>query len=60
MDTTSLLSPTEVAIRLGMSAKSVRRLAHSGILPSVRVSERIIRFDPKDVEDFIADRKAAS
>ena len=60
MDTTSLLSPAEVAARLGLSAKSVRRLALAGILPSVRLSERIIRFDPADVEAFIDERRGAA
>lgn len=58
MDSTPLLSPLEVADLLGLSAKSVRRLALAGSLPCVRLSERIIRFDLADVEAFIAARRS--
>ncbi len=60
MDTTPLLSAAQVAARLGLSAKSVRRLALAGTLRSVRVSDRIIRFDPADIETFIAERTTAA
>lgn len=58
-DTVSLLSAAEVAVRLGLSQKAVRRLALAGNLPCVRVSERIIRFDPADIDAFIEARRTA-
>lgn len=57
MDTTALLSPAQVATRLGLSTKAVRRLATAGKLPAVRLSERVIRFEPEDVEAFIASKR---
>jgi excisionase family DNA binding protein len=57
MDTTALLSPAQVATRLGLSTKAVRRLANAGTLPAVRLSERVIRFEPEDVEAFIASKR---
>jgi len=56
-DTTALLSPAQVATRLGLSTKSVRRLAAAGTLPAVRLSERVVRFEPEAVEAFIASRR---
>lgn len=59
MDTApTLLTAEEVGHRLGLSSKSVRRLATAGNLPSVRLGDRMLRFDPDDVEAFIAARKS--
>lgn len=57
MDTTALLSPAQVATRLGVSTKSVRRLANQGRLASIRLSARVIRFEPEAVDAFIAERR---
>jgi excisionase family DNA binding protein len=47
-----LLAPDQVAHRLHVSSRSVRRLVGSGELPSVKVGGAT-RFDPVDVEEFI-------
>ena len=52
MNRTGLLNYQETAELLGVSAKTVRRLVDSGKLVSIRLSERIVRFDRADVEAF--------
>lgn len=51
-----LLSPAEVAERLGLSKPHVYRLATDGKLRSIKF-ERSVRFDPKDVERFIREHR---
>ena len=51
-----LLTVRELAIYLGVSEKTVRRLQISGRIPFVRVG-RGVRFDPADVSRFVAARK---
>jgi excisionase family DNA binding protein len=53
------LKTTEVAARLGLSARAVRNYARSGRLPAFQVTTRgSWRYDKKDVEAFAA-RKAS-
>ena len=47
-----LQSPADVARCLGMSRSNVYHLATVGALPSIKFG-KAVRFDPKDVEDFI-------
>jgi len=47
-----LLTPTEVAERLGMSRPYIYFQAASGVLPSIRFG-KAVRFHPEDVERFI-------
>jgi excisionase family DNA binding protein len=51
-----LLTPDQVARRLGLSSRSVRRLVGSGELPSVKIGGAR-RVDPVDVSEFIETRK---
>jgi excisionase family DNA binding protein len=56
-----LLNATETARRLGLSVPHIYTLAAAGKLRSIKF-ERSVRFDPRDVEDFIREhrrRKAA-
>jgi excisionase family DNA binding protein len=48
----NLLSLAEVAMKLGVSAATVRRIEASGDLPAVRV-RRQLRFDPADVRAYL-------
>ena len=50
-----LLSVPEVAELLGVSRAQVYRLVEAG-LPSVRLSERVLRFRPYDLEDWVAEQ----
>jgi DNA binding domain, excisionase family len=51
-----LQSPAEVARRLGMSRSNVYHLATVGTLPSIKFG-KAVRFDPKDVENFIREHR---
>lgn len=53
IDTTRLLTIQQAAHRLGVSVSTVRRLA----LPSLRIGDRSRRYDPADIETFIAQTK---
>jgi excisionase family DNA binding protein len=54
-----LLSVTEAAAFLGVSAWHVRRLVWRGDLPAVRVG-RLVRLDVVDLHAFIRDNKITS
>ena len=53
--TDRLLSLPVVAGRLGMSARHVKRLAHDGVLPPVRLGRRCVRYRESDVARLIVD-----
>jgi excisionase family DNA binding protein len=50
-----LLRPREVAERLGISERTLRRLMVEG-LPAIRVAPRSPRFDPAEVTRWLASR----
>ncbi len=52
MSDTALLNYQETADLLGVSTKTVRRLVAGGELVSIRLSQRIVRFDRADIEAF--------
>ena len=52
----ALQSPAEVVRHLGMSRSNVYHLATVGSLPSIKFV-KAVQFDPKDVEDFIRERR---
>jgi len=54
-----LLTPDETAEHLSVSRKTVLRLADRKELPAVRLSRRLVRFRPADVDTFVR-RKVAS
>ncbi|MGI8592550.1 MAG: helix-turn-helix transcriptional regulator, partial [Nakamurella sp.] len=57
----SLLRPSAVAGMLGVSKSTLHRMSRSGEGPPVVwVSEGCPRYDPEDVERFIASRRSAS
>lgn len=49
---TDLLTPDEVAKRLGLSRSGVYKLAQRKVLPGVKVGSRL-RFRPEDVEAYL-------
>jgi excisionase family DNA binding protein len=51
---TPLLTPEQVAAVLGVSVRTVRRLAAEGRLRPVRIGYRTTRFRPEDVDALIA------
>ena len=54
-----LLTVQDVADRLSVDPKTVRRWAWSGELPFVKLSSKAIRFTPDAVDAFIAERASA-
>ena len=56
-----LMKVSEVADLLGLSPKTVYRLALQRRLPSVELTDRgSVRFDPEDVLQWVRDRKRTS
>ena len=51
-----LLSPADVAARLGLSRAHIYTLAAAGNIRSIKFG-RAVRFDPKDVERFIREHR---
>jgi len=52
-----LLSAQQAARYLGVSHWTVRSLTWAGELPSVRLGKRQLRWDVRDLDRFIEDRK---
>lgn len=48
-----LISAKDVAQRLGVSTRTVRRLVKSGKLSAYAITSRIVQFAPADVEEFL-------
>ena len=49
-----LITPGELAKRLNVSRVWVYRLANDGRLPSIRVGDKILRFDPGEIEEWLS------
>nr|DAL64989.1 MAG TPA_asm: helix-turn-helix domain protein [Caudoviricetes sp.] len=47
-------TPTTLAEELGVSDRTVRRWIAEGRLKAIRLSERVIRIEPAEVERFLA------
>ena len=54
----TLLSTEELAVHLGVSKDSIRRLVRSGELPCIRLGERMIRFREADVAAYLDAKEA--
>lgn len=54
---TDIMSPDEVAALLQIERRTVLEYAKRGELPSIRISERKIRFHRDDVNEFIATKR---
>lgn len=54
-----LLRAADVALLLSVSVKSVYRWAGQGALPAVKLSDRVIRFDPAEIEAWLESAKGA-
>lgn len=51
-----LWTVTEVAEYLGMASGSIYQLLPQKRLPVVRISSRCVRFDPRAIEEWVAQR----
>ena len=53
----ALIKATDVASVLNLSKTHVYFLVRRGDLPAVFLSEKAVRFDPNDVQEFIDSRR---
>ncbi len=52
------LTADELARRLNLKASTIRRWAQDGIIPCLKLSAKVIRFDPEEVERALRERAA--
>ena len=52
-----LLSTQEAADMLGVHVQTVRQYIRRGYLPAVKISPRLYKIRPEDLEMFIEDKK---
>ena len=52
-----LVSSKTAAERLGVSQNTIRKFVAEGKLPAYHIGDKLIRFDPKDLDDFLASRR---
>jgi excisionase family DNA binding protein len=57
---TPMMTSEEVAERLRIGVRTIPRLVERGDLRAVRVGSRVFRFDPDEVERYVAGRPPAS
>lgn len=56
MADTQLLTAEQLAERLSVSPSTIKTWSRSGLIPQVRISPKIIRFDPDAVIDALRRR----
>jgi excisionase family DNA binding protein len=52
-----LMTAQEVAQVVGCSDKEIYKMAACGEIPCVRITERMVRFDPSDLEKWLASKR---
>ena len=52
----AIVKTEELARQLGVTPETVRRWARRGLIPSMRVSPKVIRFDVDEVARVLRDR----
>lgn len=57
---THMVNAKQVSEILGLNVFTVYKLARERILPSVKISKKLVRFDPGDIEKYIAKQKGLS
>ena len=50
------MSYAGLALRTGLSVRTLKRLVASGRIPHIRYSDRVIRFDKGQIEQWIDER----
>ena len=53
-----LLTPAEMAQRLRVSKRTLQLWTREGRIPSVRISAKVIRYDPETVTSALTERAA--
>jgi excisionase family DNA binding protein len=54
-----LVTAQAVADHLGISPKTVYEFAQRGLLPSIRIGERIVRFSWEDIDRYVEQAREA-
>jgi len=57
MEQQPLINAREVSRRLNITVWTVYDFARRGILPSIRMAPKCIRFDSQDIEAFINEKR---
>jgi excisionase family DNA binding protein len=60
MQNLKLMNINDVAGCLGVSRSTVKRLIISGEITPIRVSEKLVRFTPENISDYINRASAAA
>lgn len=55
-----LVTAKELADRLRLRPSTIKRWAQEGFIPSLRLSGKVVRFDPEAVERTIRERAATN
>lgn len=53
---TAFVTAEEIGMSIGVKAATVKRWARDGLIPSLRLTGRVLRFDPAAVERTLRER----
>ena len=56
----NLITADELGKRLNLSTDTIRKWARAGIIPCLKLSGKVVRFDSTEVEDALRKRAAQS
>lgn len=56
---TEFLTAAELAGHLRVQLETIRRWTRSSMIPSIRVTRKVVRYDPVEVERALRERSAA-
>jgi len=56
----NLLTPQEVADRLNVRLSTIYKWTSSNIIPHLKLSRRLIRFDPEDLKDWLQNKTCSN
>jgi excisionase family DNA binding protein len=56
---TDLVTTGELARRLGVTPPTIRKWTRLGLIPVLRISPKVMRFDPTDVTRVLRERGSA-
>jgi len=54
--TTELLTSVQLAERLGLRPNTIRNWARENIIPAIRITGKVVRFDPLQVDRALRNR----
>lgn len=57
VDPTRFLTYAEVSARLGIKVETLYVMVHRGSIPHVRLSRRMVRFEPRVLDAWVAEHR---